>query len=299
VSISVRRVKHVRPIRLPIVLGAMSPNLVFAAVLFVLPVVFVLLYSFGTLSFLTLSVHWGWTTSSYTTALGSPYLQTFLRAMLLAGATVAACAPLGFAIALVIMWATPRRRVGLFLLVLFPFWTSFIVRTYAWTNILGPRGYLANFSADLGHRVTLLGTDWAILIGMVAAYLPIMTLPIYIAVSRVSEDLVAAARDLGASEWRIMRTLLIPGAGPGFAAGALLVGIPASGEYVVPAVLGAGKVTLVGGLLSDELQNNGNYPLGSALTVGLIVLMLLILLVARLAQALLSRPRHRSGLATG
>ena len=292
-----RSARRLRPIPLPAVLGAMSPNLVFAGVLFLAPVVFVLLYSFGSLSYLTLTVHWGWSTASYAAALHSPYLNTFLRAMLLALATVAACAPLGFAISLVIVQARPRRRVALFGLVLFPFWTSFIVRTYAWTNILGPRGYIANLTADLGHRVTLLGTDWGILIGMVAAYLPIMTLPIYVALSRVPGDLLAAARDLGAGEWRIMRTLLIPGAAPGLAAGALLVGIPASGEYVVPAVLGAGKVTLVGGLLSQELQDNGNYPLGSALTVGLIVLMLLILLAARLAQGLLSRPRRRSGAA--
>jgi ABC-type spermidine/putrescine transport system permease subunit I len=105
---------------------------------------------------------------------------------------------------------------------------------------------------------------------------------------------VAAARDLGAGEWRIMRTLLIPGAAPGLAAGALLVGIPASGEYVVPAVLGAGKVTLVGGLLAQEMQNNGDYPLGSALTVGLIVLMLLMLVAAWIVQRLWTRPRRRA-----
>jgi ABC-type spermidine/putrescine transport system permease subunit I len=276
------------------VFGAMSLNLIFAGFLFLAPVVFVLLYSFGSLSFLTLEVHWGWTTSSYSAVIHSPYLQTFLRAMLLAVATVAACAPLGFAISLVIVRATARRRVALFLLVLFPFWTSFIVRTYAWTNILGPRGYIANLTADLGHRVTLLGTDWGILIGMVAAYLPMMTLPVFVSLSRVSDVLVSAARDLGASEWRIMRTLLIPGAAPGLAVGALLVGIPASGEYVVPAVLGAGKVTLVGGLLAQELQENGNYPLGAALTVGLIVLMMLMLIVAKLVQWLWTRPRRRS-----
>jgi ABC-type spermidine/putrescine transport system permease subunit I len=92
--------------------------------------------------------------------------------------------------------------------------------------VSGPRGYVANLTADLGHRVVLLGTGWGILIGMVAAYLPIMTLPVDVALSRVSDDLVAAARDLGAGEWRIMRTLLIPGAAPGFAAGAVLVGSP-------------------------------------------------------------------------
>jgi ABC-type spermidine/putrescine transport system permease subunit I len=294
VRLPARRARRLRPIPLSAVFGAMSPNLIFAGLFFLAPVVFVLLYSFGTLSYLTLDVNWGWTTSSYSAIVHSPYLQTFLRALWIAVATVALCAPLGFAISLVIVRAPPRRRVALFLLVLFPFWTSFIVRTYAWTNILGPRGYVANLTADLGHRVTLLGTDWGILIGMVAAYLPMMALPVYVSLSRVPDDLVAAARDLGAGEWRIMRTLLIPGAAPGLAAGALLVGIPAIGEYVVPAVLGAGKVTLVGGLLAQELQNNGNYPLGSALTVGLIVLMLLMLIAARIVQWVWTRPRRHA-----
>jgi spermidine/putrescine transport system permease protein len=284
-----RTARRLRPISLSAVFGALSPNLIFAGFFFLAPVVFVLLYSLGTLSFLTLEVHWGWTTSSYSAIVHAPYLTTFVRALWIAVATVALCAPLGFAISLVIVRASPRRKVALFLLVLFPFWTSFIVRTYAWTNILGPRGYIANLTADLGHRVTLLGTDWGILIGMVAAYLPMMALPVYVSLSRVPDTLVAAARDLGAGEWRIMRTLLIPGAAPGLAAGALLVGIPASGEYVVPAVLGAGKVTLVGGLLAQELQDNGNYPLGAALTVGLIVLMMLMLIAARLLQWLWSR----------
>jgi ABC-type spermidine/putrescine transport system permease subunit I len=209
------------------------------------------------------------------------------------GAT-AICAVLGFSLAYFISRQPPRAQKLLLVAVIVPFWTSFIVRTYAWTNILGPRGYVANLTADLGHRVTLLGTDWGILIGMVAAYLPLMALPVYVSLSRVSEDLVAAARDLGAGEWRILRTLLIPGAAPGLAAGALLVGIPATGEYVVPAVLGAGKVTLIGGLLAQELQSNGNYPLGSALTVGLIVLMLLMLIAAWIVQRLWTRPRRHA-----
>ena len=289
--------RQLRPIPLSVVLAAMSPNLLFGLALFAAPVVLVLLYSLGTLDYLTLTVHWGWTTGSYQMALGPPYLQTFARAFVLAVATVVACTPPAFAISLVIVRASARARVALFLLVLFPFWTSFIVRTYAWTNILGPEGYVANLSSQLGHRIVLLGTYWGILIGMVAAYLPIMTLPVFVALSRVPDQLLDAARDLGAGEWRILRTILIPGAAPGFAAGALLVGIPAAGEYVVPAVLGAGKVTLVGGLLADELQNTGNYPLGAALTVGLIVLMLLMLVGGKLIQ--ISVVRARSAFALG
>lgn len=276
--------RALRPVPLGVVLGGMSPNLLFALMLFIVPVGFILVYSLGTLDYLTLTVRWGWTTSAYDTVLGPPYLGTLGRSLLLALATVVACAPLALAIGLVIRQASPRLRVALFLLVLFPFWTSFIVRTYAWTNILGPRGYVADVTADLGHRVVLLGTNAGMLIGMVATYLPIMTLPVYVAISRVPEELLAAARDLGAGEWRILRTLLVPGAAPGFAAGSLLVGIPAAGEYVVPAVLGAGKVTLIGGLLSDELQNNGNYPLGAAITMVLIVVLLAVLALLRLTR---------------
>jgi spermidine/putrescine transport system permease protein len=249
----------------------MAPNLLIALALFVVPAGFVLVYSLGTLDYINLSVGWGWDTAAYRTALGSPYIETLLRSLLLAAATVVACVPFAFAIAFVINQATQRMRVALFLLVLFPFWTSFIVRTYAWTNILGPAGVVADATAALGHRVVFMGTWSGILIGMVASYLPIMTLPVYVALSRVPAEILQAARDLGATEARIVRTILVPAAAPGFAVGAFLVGIPATGEYVVPAVLGAGKTSLIGNLLADELTQNGDYPLGAAITMTLIV----------------------------
>lgn len=267
----------VRPVPLVVAVGGLAPNILVALALFVAPVGFVLVYSLGTLDYDTLTVGWGWSTAAYRTALHAPYSSTYLRSFLIAGATVVACAPFAFAISLVITQAAPRLRAALFLLVLFPFWTSFIVRTYAWTFILGPKGTVADLTATLGHQTVLLGTTTGILIGMVAAYLPIMTLPVYVALSRVPAELVHAARDLGASEWRILRTILVPGAAAGFGAGALLVGIPATGEYVVPSVLGAGKTALVGNLLNQELTLNGNYSLGAALTILLIVGLALVL----------------------
>ncbi len=279
----------VRPVPLAAAIGGMAPNILVAFALFVAPVAFVLVYSLGTLDYDTLSVGWGWSTSAYRTALHAPYSSTFLRSFLIAGATVAACAPFAFAIALVITQARPRLRVALFLLVLFPFWTSFIVRTYAWTFLLGPKGSVADLTGALGHRTTLLGTNAGILIGMVAAYLPIMTLPVYVALSRVPDELLHAARDLGASEWRILRTILVPGAAAGFGAGALLVGIPATGEYVVPAVLGAGKTALVGTLLNQELTLNGNYPLGAALTILLILGLVVVLAIVQTARTVVGR----------
>jgi ABC-type spermidine/putrescine transport system permease subunit I len=273
-----------RPVPLTAAVGGMAPNILVAVALFVAPVAFVLVYSLGTLDYDTLTVGWNWTTDAYGTALHPPYSSTFVRSFLLAGATVVACMPFAFAIALVITQAPPRLRVALFLLVLFPFWTSFVVRTYAWTFILDRNGIVADLTAALGHRTTLIGTSPGILIGMVAAYLPIMTLPVYVALSRVPPELIHAARDLGASEWRILRTILVPGAAAGFGAGALLVGIPATGEYVVPAVLGAGKTAMVGNLLNQELSLNGNYPLGAAITMALIAGLVLVLAVVQLAR---------------
>jgi ABC-type spermidine/putrescine transport system permease subunit I len=275
---------RLRAVPLPVAVGGMAPNLLIALALFVVPAAFVLVYSLGTLDYISLGVGWGWSGAAYRTALGSPYIETLFRSLLLAAATVVACAPFAFAIAFVINQATPRMRVALFLLVLFPFWTSFIVRTYAWTNILGPAGVVADATAALGHRVVFIGTWSGILIGMVASYLPIMTLPVYVALSRVPAEIVQAARDLGATEARIVRTILIPAAAPGFAVGAFLVGIPATGEYVVPAVLGAGKTALIGNLLADELTQNGDYPLGAAVTMTLIVALVVILVAIRLGS---------------
>lgn len=279
----------VRPVPLAVAVGGMAPNILVALVLFVAPVGFVLVYSLGTLDYETLSVGWGWTTRAYGTALHAPYSSTFLRSFVIAGATVVACAPFAFAIALVITRARPTVRIALFLLVLFPFWTSFVIRTYAWTFILSPTGIVADVTASLGHRTVLLGTSVGILAGMIAAYLPIMTLPVYVALARVPPDLVHAARDLGASEWRILRTILVPGAAAGFGAGALLVGIPATGEYVVPSVLGAGKTALIGNLLNQELSLNGNYPLGAALTTLLVFGLAVILAVILGIRMLLGR----------
>lgn len=275
---------RLRAVPLPVALGGMAPNLLIALALFVVPAGFVLVYSLGTLDYISLSVGWGWNATAYRTALGSPYIETLARSLLLAGATVVACAPFAFALAFVITQASKRTRVGLFLLVLFPFWTSFIVRTYAWTNILGPAGIVADATGSLGHRVVLIGTWSGILIGMVASYLPVMTLPVYVALSRVPGEIVQAARDLGAGEARIVRTILIPAAAPGFAVGAFLVGIPATGEYVVPAVLGAGKTSLIGNLLADELTQNGDYPLGAAITMTLIAALGAILAAIWLAR---------------
>lgn len=268
-----------QPVPRAVAAGALLPNLLVGAALFGAPLVLVLLYAFGTLDFQTLDVRWGWSLNAVTTALEQPYVGTLLNSLGFAAATVVTCAVFGFAIALVIVRRYGWQRSALFILVIFPFWTSFVVRTYAWTNILGRNGPLADFTALLGHRVTLLGTYPGIVIGMIAAYLPMMVLPIYVSLERVPVVLVEAARDLGADDWRILRTVYIPGALPGIGTGALLVGIPACGEYVVPQILGQGKLELIGNVIGAQMQQTGNYPLGSAMTGLLLAILVAILLL--------------------
>jgi len=268
-----------QPVSRVVAAAALLPNLLVGAALFGVPLALVLFYAFGTLDFQTLGVRWGWSVKAVTTALEQPYVGTLLDSLGFAAATVVTCAVFGFAIALVIVHHHGWQRSALFILVIFPFWTSFVVRTYAWTNLLGRNGPVADFTALLGHRVTLLGTYPGIVIGMIAAYLPMMILPIYVSLERVPMVLVEAARDLGANDRRILRTVYIPGALPGIGTGALLVGIPACGEYVVPQILGQGKVELIGNVIGAQMQQTGNYPLGSAMTGLLLTILVAILLL--------------------
>lgn len=278
-----------RPVPVAVAAGALLPNLLVGAMLFIAPIAIIMLYAVGTLDFTTLEVQWGWTLASIREVLQEPYLSTLLYSVGFSLAAVVACAIPGFAIAQVMVNAPGRWRNLLIVLVIFPFWTSFIVRTYAWTDILGPRGVIADVTGRLGHEVVLLGTLPGILVGMISAYLPMMVFPIFVALERVPKVLTEAARDLGAGEWRILRTVLIPGAAPGIAAGALLVGIPACGEYVVPEVLGRGKIQLLGNVIGRQMQEDGNYPLGAALTVSLLGAMLLMLAAVWVFRRLIER----------
>jgi ABC-type spermidine/putrescine transport system permease subunit I len=281
--------KPLRPVPYSVAVTAVLPNILVGLVLFVAPVIVVLFYAFGTLNYDTLTVSWGWTLKPLQQALSEPYLGAVLRAISFAVVTALSCAVLGFGIALVIVQSKGRSRLVLLLFVLLPFWTSFIVRTYAWTNLIGPGGIITRISGLFGHQVVLLGTPAGVLIGMISTYLPMMVLPIYVALDRVPTVLIEAARDLGASEWRILRTVLIPGAAPGLAAGALLVGIPATGEYVVPEILGEGKQLLIGNLISSQMQDNGNYPAGAALTLVLLAVIGLLLLIIGIVRLILQR----------
>jgi spermidine/putrescine transport system permease protein len=167
------------------------------------------------------------------------------------------------------------RRKGLFILLLvIPFWTSFLIRTYSWLIILGREnvgGFIGGVIGDPDFRI--LGTPAAVLMGLVYGYLPLMVFPIYVTLERMDRTLVEASKDLGAARWATFRQVTLPIALPGLITGSILVFIPMMGEYVIPSILGYGRTFLVGNALTDAFIQSRNWPAGSAMAVLLIAIM--------------------------
>jgi spermidine/putrescine transport system permease protein len=168
-----------------------------------------------------------------------------------------------------------RHKSLLILLLIVPFWTSFLIRTYAWLTILGPDGLAGIIGGIIGDSsFRILGTPFAVLLGVVYAYLPLMVFPIYVTMERMDRTLIEASKDLGAGRWATFRQVTLPITATGLITGSILVFIPLMGEYVVPAILGYGRVFLIGNQLVLQFLESRNWPEGAARAVVLIVIML-------------------------
>jgi spermidine/putrescine transport system permease protein len=161
-----------------------------------------------------------------------------------------------------------------------PFWTSFLIRTYAWLLILGQDG-VAGFVQDLTGNTSfrILGTEPGVLLGLVYGYLPLMVFPLYVTLERMDRALVEASKDLGAARWSTFRQVTLPIALPGLITGSILVFIPMMGEYVIPQLLGFGQVYTIGNALYLRFLEARNWPSGAAMGVGLILIMLVVVTV--------------------
>jgi putrescine transport system permease protein len=170
-----------------------------------------------------------------------------------------------------------------------PFWTSFLIRIYAWISLLNSNGLInqALMSADLIEApLALLYTDFAVYLGIVYAYLPFMVLPIYAVLERQDPALLEAAADLGARPWRAFLAVTLPLSAPGVFAGCLLVLVPALGEFVIPELLGGSDFLMIGRLLWTETFQNRDWPLAAAIAIALLLIVVLpVLAIQRLAEA--------------
>jgi spermidine/putrescine transport system permease protein len=262
------------------------PTLIITAICFVIPLGLIALYSFGTVNQVNFDVYFGWTTQNYRDFTSTLYLHTLARSVFLSLSTTLSCALLGFIFAYYISRQGPRAQRLLLVAVIVPFWTSFIVRTYAWVDLLQNFGPLDRFARalGLGGHIDLLYTPYSIGIGILYSYLPLMILPIYVSLERIDPALYDAAADLGATPFRQFRRVVLPHAVPGLIAGIIIVGVPALGEYVIPEILGGGKTLMAGNLLADQFLQTGNYPFGSALAVTVMVVLMAMLFLLRRAQ---------------
>jgi putrescine transport system permease protein len=204
------------------------------------------------------------------------YVAAWLSSLRIAATATLVCLLLGYPMAYAIARAAPRRRPLLLMLVILPFWTSFLIRVYAWMGLLAENGILnqvlrwSGLASDPG---TILGTEWAVQLGIVYAYLPFMVLPLYASLEKLDTSLLEAAADLGAKPFTAFLTVTLPLSLPGIVAGCLLVFIPAVGEFVIPDLLGGTDTLMIGKVLWDEFFTNADWPLASAVAICLLVLL--------------------------
>jgi len=259
------------------------PGTTIMVVLFFVPMLIVLAYSL-----LTRGAYGGvtppWTLESYGQVFDLLYLQILWRSVWIAALSTALCLVLGFPVALFISRA--QRKTLLLNLVMLPFWTSFVIRIYAWMFLLRDTGLVNTLLKDIHlirEPVPLLFNAGAVLLGLVYGYLPFMILPLYATLEKLDPTLVEAAGDLGASPIAAIWRVVVPLAKPGIVAGCLLVFIPCLGAYLTPDLMGGGRTVMIGNLVQNQFTASRDWPFGAALSL---LLMLLVLFVSR---ALLAR----------
>lgn len=210
------------------------------------------------------------------------YTKTYLNSVKIASISTVLCLLVGYPIAYGIVRSRPTTRNILLMLVVLPFWTSFLLRVYAWMGLLADQGTINNLLIDLGiieTPIRMLYTDFAVYLGIVYTYLPFMILPLYANMEKLDTTLNEAAADLGARPMSAFFSVTLPLTMPGIAAGSLLVFIPATGEYVIPDLLGGGNVLMIGRLLYNEFHANHDWPVAAAVAIALLVLLVVPMMI--------------------
>ena len=207
----------------------------------------------------------------------SLYFATYLSSVKIAAVSTFWCLIIGYPLAYQIARTDPGRRNLYLMAVMLPFWTSFLIRVYAWIGILKNNGLLNAFLMWTGlvhSPVELYHTTWAVYIGMVYSYLPFLVMPLYAHLVKMDRSVLEAAHDLGASPWRAFVQITLPLSRNGIIAGCLLVFIPSVGEYVIPGLLGGADTLMIGRVMWDEFFGNSDWPMAAAVTCTMVLLLL-------------------------
>ena len=258
-----------------------APSLFWLVVFFAVPLIIVFVYSFlrrGPYG----QIVWEFNLGNYARFFDPLYLNIFVRSFKIAGITTVVSFLVGYPVAYWIATRPVKTRTTLLLLLIIPFWTNFLVRTYAWVLILRDSGLINNALIGLGiiqQPLPLFGTDLAIIIGLVYGWFPDMVLPCYASIERLDFSLVEAAQDLYANELSAFLRVIIPLTLPGIVAGSMLVFIPALGAYVTPDLLGGAKSMMIGNVIQSQFLSVRDYPFGAAFSFVLMAAMLVATLV--------------------
>jgi len=262
---------HDQPRRRPRLVAwlLMAPMVVWLAAFVAVPITFLLVYSFcqrdevGRIVF-------SFTLENYRRVLDPVYLSIFGRSVFYAALTTVACVILGYPMAYYIARAREGLRERLLMLVMIPFWTSFLVRTYAWITILKREGLLnalLSYTGLITAPFDMMYTPGAVVLGLVYAYLPFMILPIYTSAEKLDGSVIEAAHDLGAGPLKAFSTVIIPLTKPGIQAGVLMVFVPAIGMFAITDLMGGARVPMIGNVIQDQILKARDWPFGAALGI--------------------------------
>ena len=211
------------------------------------------------------------------------YVKILLTSLVLAGVTTILCLIIGYPVAYIISQMSEKVRNNMILIFIIPMWMNFLLRTYAWLTLLGNKGLINKFIGLFGWGPwNLMYNSKAIMIGMVYNFLPFMVLPIYTVLLKMDKKLIEAAKDLGANDFKVFMKVILPLSLPGIYTGITMVFIPAISTFVVPNLLGGNNFYLIGNLIEKQFTFTGDWGFGSAISMILIVIMLLILIIPKL-----------------
>jgi spermidine/putrescine transport system permease protein len=258
------------------VLILIFPSLFWLVLFFAVPLLIVFVYSFlsrGPYG----QIVWEFNLGNYARFFDPLYLRIFARSFTIAAVTTTLSFLVGYPMAYWMATRPPRWRNTLLLLLMIPFWTNFLVRTYAWILILRDTGLINQALLGLGliqEPLSLYGTEFAVIIGLVYGWFPDMVLPCYAAIERLDFSLVEAAQDLYANEARSFLRIVFPLTLPGIVAGSILVFIPSLGAYITPDLLGGAKSVMIGNVIHSQFLSVRDYPFGSAFSFVLMAMML-------------------------
>lgn len=254
------------------------PAWAFTLLLFLGPLLIIVVYSLE-----TKGVYGGvvppWTLENYVRLFDPLYGVILLRSFLMAAVSTLGCLVLAFPLAYYIA-RSGRRKTLLLNLVMLPFWTSFLVRTYAWMFLLRDTGLINSALLAAGlitEPLPLLYNDSAVIVGLIYGYLPFAVLPLYSNLERLDKSLLEAAADLGARPWQTLLHVVLPLTAPGLRAAGVLVFIPCLGAYLTPDLLGGGKSMMIGNLVQNQFTSARDWPFGSALSLALMAIVMLLL----------------------